>query len=87
MDRYRELISTYVQGHILLSRFYRLKENEHARENDPDRILELLRQILDLKQRRLQLLRLENEQKERERRNLERAWELHRAGILRPKHF
>ena len=77
LDSYSEQNSTYVQGHNIFFHFYRNKETELGNEQDPDRRLIILAQIRDLKERQLQLVRLENEQAERERNNLRAAVERH----------
>ena len=50
---------------------------ELDRENDPERRKQILRDILQLKQQQLELVQIENQQKEREARNLRDALELH----------
>ena len=50
---------------------------ELDRENDPERRKQILRDILGLKQQQLELVQIENQQKECEARNLRDAVELH----------
>ena len=57
--------------------FYRNLERQLEREHDQDRRILILREIRDLKQLQLELVRLENEQKEREQNNLRAALERH----------
>ena len=77
LDSYSEHNSTSVQGHNICFHFDRNKENELANEQDRDRRLVILGNIRDLKAEQLILIRLENEQAERERNNLRAALERH----------